>query len=96
MVRHGWPYFGLTTTLNAAAYCASMSTVSAGQQRNGQVAGTRHTVYGSDAVRWHHGQVGLDGALARSRQSVQQIGTATHARYGCRWAAVRVRIELHR
>ena len=38
MVRHGWPYFGLTTTLNTAAYCASMSTVWAGQQRNVQVA----------------------------------------------------------
>jgi len=51
MVRHGWPYFGLTTTLNAAAYCASMSTVSAGQHRNGQVADERDTVYGSDSRR---------------------------------------------
>ena len=39
-----WPLFGRTRTLNAAAYCASMSTVSAGQQRNGQVAGARDTV----------------------------------------------------
>ena len=53
--RSGWgglrvslAYFGLTRTLNAAAYCASMSTVSAGQQRNGQVAGARDTVYGTD------------------------------------------------
>jgi hypothetical protein len=40
-------HFGRTRTLNPAAYCASMSTVSAGQQRNGQVAGVRDTVYGS-------------------------------------------------
>ena len=39
-----WPLFGRTRTLNAAAYCASMSTVSAGQQRNGPVAGARDTV----------------------------------------------------
>ena len=43
-----WPYFGHTRTLNAAAYCASMSTVSAGQYRNVQVAGARDTVYGSE------------------------------------------------
>jgi hypothetical protein len=48
MVRHGWPYFGLTTTVNAAASCAAVSSISAGQHRNGQVAGTRDTVYGSD------------------------------------------------
>jgi hypothetical protein len=41
-------HFGRTRTLNPAAYCASMSTVSAGQQRNGQVAGVRDTVYGSE------------------------------------------------
>jgi hypothetical protein len=43
-----WPYFGRTRTLNAAAYCALVSTVWPGQQRNGQVAGARDTVYGSD------------------------------------------------
>ena len=34
--------------LNAVAYCASTSTVSAGQQANGQVADACNTVYGSD------------------------------------------------
>jgi hypothetical protein len=43
-----WPHFGRTRTLNAAAYCAPVSTVWAGQQWNGQVAGARDTVYGSD------------------------------------------------
>src|SRR5438874_2303488 len=33
----------------ATAYCAPVSTVWADQQRNGQVAGVRDTVYGSDA-----------------------------------------------
>ena len=55
-----WPLFGRTRTLNAAAYCASMSTVSAGQHWNGQVAGTRDTVYGSEgwgfeSLRARHG-----------------------------------------
>jgi hypothetical protein len=43
-----WPLFGRPRTLNAAAYCAPMNTISAGQQRNGQVAGVCDTVYGSD------------------------------------------------
>ena len=43
-----WPLFGHTRTFNAAAYCASMSTVWAGQQWNVQVPGTRDTVYGSE------------------------------------------------
>ena len=42
-----WPHFGHTRTLNAAAYYALVSTVWAGQQWNGQVAGARNTVYGS-------------------------------------------------
>ena len=31
--------FGRTRTLNAATYCTSMSSIPAGQRRNGQVAG---------------------------------------------------------
>jgi len=49
MVRPRWPLFGRQTTLNAANYCAPVSSISAGQQRNGQVADRRDTVYGSDA-----------------------------------------------
>lgn len=36
---------------NVAAYCASVSSIPAGQQPNGQVAGARDTVYGSEASR---------------------------------------------
>ena len=43
-----WPLLGRQTTLNAATLCVPMSTVSAAQQRNGQVADARDTVYGSD------------------------------------------------
>ncbi len=46
-----WPLFGRQRTLNVATYCASVSGISAGQQRNGQVARTRDTVYGPDACR---------------------------------------------
>ena len=31
-----WPPFGRQTTLNAATCCATVSSVSAGQQRNGE------------------------------------------------------------
>jgi hypothetical protein len=48
VVRPCWPLFGRQTTLNAATYCAPVSSISAGQQRSGQVAGARDTVYGSD------------------------------------------------
>ena len=61
-----WPLFGRTRTLNAAAQCASLSSVSAGQQRNEQVADACDTVDGSDG----------------GCHQVQQRGTATHARYG--------------
>src|SRR6266702_6829959 len=43
----GLSIFCRTRMLNPAADCAAMSTVSAGQQRNGEVAGVRDTVYGS-------------------------------------------------
>src|SRR2546428_8902964 len=33
-----WPHFGRTRTLNAAIYCAPVSSISAGQRGNGQVA----------------------------------------------------------
>ena len=45
-----WPHFGRTRTLNAAIYCAPVSSISAGQRGNGQVAEVRDTVYGSDAL----------------------------------------------
>ena len=44
-----WPYFGLTTTLNAAACCASLTGISAGRRRNDQVVGAAVYLYGSDA-----------------------------------------------
>jgi hypothetical protein len=43
-----WPHFGRTRTLNAAIYCAPVSSISAGQRGNGQVADRRDTVYGSE------------------------------------------------
>jgi hypothetical protein len=46
-----WPCFGLTTMLYAATYCAPLTKNSAGQRRNGQVAGARDTVYGSEGRR---------------------------------------------
>jgi hypothetical protein len=45
-----WPLSGRQRALNAAAYCATVSTVSPGQHRNGQVAGARDTVYGSEGA----------------------------------------------
>ena len=48
VVRQCWPLFGRQTTLNAAAYCASLSSSSAGQKRSEQGVGTRVTVYGSE------------------------------------------------
>ena len=45
-----WPLFGRTRTLNGAAQCASLSSISAGQRQNEQVAGARGTVYGSDGL----------------------------------------------
>lgn len=47
-VRPRWPLFGRQTTLNGATYCAPVSSISARQQGNGQVAEARDTVYGSD------------------------------------------------
>ena len=32
VVRSRWPLFGRQTTLNAAAYCATVSSIPAGQQ----------------------------------------------------------------
>jgi hypothetical protein len=48
-MRAVWPLSGGTAALNAAASCASLRSISAGQQRN-EVAGTRDTVYGSEAT----------------------------------------------
>jgi hypothetical protein len=44
-----WPHFGRTAALNAAAQCATMSGILAGQQLNEHVAATRGDLYGSDA-----------------------------------------------
>ncbi len=52
VVWPGWPLFGRTTTLNTAACCASVSNISAGQQRNEQVADAPDTVYGSEGWRF--------------------------------------------
>jgi len=43
-----WPLFGRTRTLNAAGYCAPVSTVWADQKQDALVAGARDTAYGSD------------------------------------------------
>ena len=43
-----WPHFGRTRTLNAAIYCVPVSSISAGQRGNGQVADRRDIVYGSE------------------------------------------------
>jgi hypothetical protein len=53
-----WPLSDRQRTLNAAAYCATVSTVSPGQHRNGQVAGARDTVYGSEG--WATEQPGAE------------------------------------
>src|SRR6478736_6451038 len=42
--------FGLTTMLNAAARCTSLTSSPAGRRQSEQVAGARDTVYGPDAV----------------------------------------------
>jgi hypothetical protein len=73
MVRHDWPYFGLTTTLNAAAYCASTSTVLAGQRRNAQVAGTRDTVYGSEGREFESPRMPRDGAARSADELVKGV-----------------------
>ncbi len=64
--RPGWPLFGRTATLNVAAYCALVSTVSAGQQRNGQVAGARHSLRIS-------GSAGRVAESSRDRPPGQQL-----------------------
>jgi hypothetical protein len=43
-----WPDFGRTTALNAAACCALLSRISAGQLMYGLVADAPATLYGSD------------------------------------------------
>jgi len=42
--------FCLTTMLNAAARCTSLTSISAGRRQSKQVAGARDTVSGSDAI----------------------------------------------
>jgi hypothetical protein len=48
MVRHDWPYFGLAAMLNAAAYCAPVSSISAGQRGSEQAADAAVDHYGSE------------------------------------------------
>ena len=78
IVRHGWPYFGLTRTLNAAAYCAPVSTVWAGQQWNGQVAGARDTVTDLMLRAWPAGMARPTSghAIGRSGRSRHHRGNA--------------------
>jgi hypothetical protein len=63
VVRRRWPLFGRQTTLNVAANCAPVSSISAGQQRNEQVVDARDTVYGSEGrdrgvTRWlYYGEI---------------------------------------
>lgn len=44
-----WPDYGRTTTPNVTTYCASLSSASAAQQADGQVADAPVALYGSDA-----------------------------------------------
>ena len=66
MVRPRWPLSGRQTTLNAANYCAPVSSISAGQQRNGQVADRRDTVYGSDGWTRRYNEVPVCRASSSS------------------------------
>jgi len=43
-----WPHFGRMRTLNAAIYCALVSSSPAGQWGNEQLVNARDTVYGSE------------------------------------------------
>jgi hypothetical protein len=58
--------------LNTASYCTPMSTVSAGQHRNEQVAGAPDTVYGSEGR--------IAGRRAKSRRAARVFdgGSAYH------------------
>src|SRR5262249_30759073 len=62
-----WPH----KAPNAAIYCAPVSSISAGQRRNGQVADRRDTVYGSDALGPHS-----DGDDHQGRQPRQGMAGA--------------------
>ncbi len=74
-----WPLFGRQTTLHAAAYCAPVSSISAGQRRNEQVAGARDTVFGSEG--W---EVRIDLELSPTRSfNVRSARGALTARRRC-------------
>jgi hypothetical protein len=62
-----WPHFGLTRTLNAAIYCAPVSSIPAGQQGNGQVAdgGTQST----DQQAGHRGDLLVREGITRLNRS---------------------------
>jgi len=49
-IKPRWPDFGRTATLNAAACCALLSSISAGELMYGLVADVPATLYGSEDV----------------------------------------------
>jgi hypothetical protein len=60
-----WPLFGRPATLNTAAYCAPVSSISAGHHENRQVAGAHDTVYGSEGRAPRVPHEVLDRGLSR-------------------------------
>jgi hypothetical protein len=72
-----WPHFGRPAMLNTAALCAAMSSILAGQQRNGQVAGARDTVYGSEG--WFGRPCASHKPFAIMRQRLLLLMSPTHA-----------------
>jgi hypothetical protein len=76
-----WPHFGRTRTLNAAIYCALVSSSPAGQRENGPVVGARDTVYGSD-VHPYVPRVFGKQATANLANTHRQASAAGTFRYG--------------
>jgi hypothetical protein len=73
-----WPYFGPTTTLNTAACCVPLTSISTGQRRNKQVAGAAVDLYGSDV---HHRQAAsADASVACRSLEAQEAGGERHTR----------------
>ena len=57
-----WPHFGRTATLNAATYCAAVSSISPGQCKNELVEDASTDLYGSEGRGWssrwlHDGEI---------------------------------------
>ena len=75
--RLRWPLFGRTATLNAAACCASVSSISAGQRRNEQAADATVDHYGSEgwgfeSLRARPAQRPYTDACGPRKRAVQQ------------------------